>query len=190
MSRSSSSPFSSSTQRRRTLVALQCTSSLLMIVYAPDRRWICRASTSSSGSMPSTRKSLNGSAHDGAATITITVTVSGSSCASTATGSSEGEEPTASGMVSSVPELTIAAPGLQSAAPGAAECSFAFCFFASSSAIFRSAGIKIVSDSGEGLMDGLWMFSSDTHGGISFLVDPSLTVHLLLHFQHGEYGGI
>src|SRR4051812_17151566 len=145
-----------------------------MIVYAPDRRWICRASTSSSGNMPSTTKSLNGSAHDGAATITIKVTAYGFGCATSATGSSEKEEPIAPGMVSSVPELTTTTPGSQSAAPGAAECSFAFCFFASSSAIFRSAGIKIDSDSGEGLMDGLWMFSRDTPGGISFLVDPSL----------------
>src|ERR1041385_293099 len=130
-----------------------------IIVYAPDQRWICRASTSSCGSVPSTKKFLNGSAHDGAATITITATASGSGCVTSATGGSEEEEPIASCMIPSVPVLTAAAPGLQSAAPSAAECSFSFCFFASSSATFRSAGIKIDFDSGEGLMDGLWMFS-------------------------------
>src|ERR1041385_7634476 len=129
-----------------------------IIVYAPDQRWICRASTSSCGSVPSTKKFLNGSAHDGAATITITATASGSGCSASATGSSEEEKPISSCMTPSVHERTTTTPGSQSAAPGAAECSASFCFLAdlcgSSSTIFRSARIKMDSDSGEGLIDG------------------------------------
>src|SRR3954469_25167994 len=73
MSLRSSRPLSSSTHLWKTPVALLRTSSLLMIVYAQDRRLICLDSTSSFGRTPSTRKSLIGCAHDGALTTTITL---------------------------------------------------------------------------------------------------------------------
>src|SRR3954462_9343490 len=73
-------PLSSSTHLWSTPVALLHTSSLLMMVYAPDRRLICLDITSSSGRIPSTRKSLNGCAHDGALTTAITTACRG--CAS------------------------------------------------------------------------------------------------------------
>src|SRR4051812_14693385 len=129
------------------------------MVYALDRHGICRASTSSAGKMPSTKKSRKGSAQEGAVTITITTIASGSCCSASTTGSSEEVEPIASCMDTSVPELTTTSPGVHSAAPGAAECSATFCFLAdfsaSISAIFRLAGIKMDSDSREGLIDGL-----------------------------------
>src|SRR3954466_12561847 len=89
-------------------------SSLLMIVYVPDRRWICRASTSSRGNIPSTRKSLNGCAQDGVVTTVMTIVVAGACPIDPPTSSS-----TASAMMTSVPKLTTVAPGLQSTAPGA-----------------------------------------------------------------------
>src|SRR3954465_2070688 len=58
-------------------VALLRTSSLLIIVYAQDRRLICLDSASSSRRTPSTRKSLIGCAHDGALTTTMTIACCG-----------------------------------------------------------------------------------------------------------------
>src|SRR3954470_20021586 len=89
-------------------VALLCISSLLMMVYAPYWRWICLASTSSGGRVPSTRKSLIGCAQDGALTTTMTIAC----CGATASSSSVS---CAYFISESVPELTITGPGLQSA---------------------------------------------------------------------------
>ena len=87
--------------------------------------------------------------------------------------------------------LLSVAPGLQSAAPGAAgsveaetpwapDCffrvgifagwaSFAFCSVSKS-----VSEMKMDSDSGDGVIDGFLMCSSDTPGGIACLVDQSL----------------
>src|SRR3954469_25947457 len=126
-----------------------------MMVYAPDRRLICLDITSSSGRIPSTRKSLIGCAQDGAlTTITTacwdcasvistselptvaTVTHSaapGETCSSCpGTSSTQSAVPDDIGSPEAVPSgatfacfspllfLTqSAAPGMQSAAPGA-----------------------------------------------------------------------
>ena len=90
--------------------------------------------------MPSTRKSQNGCAQDGAVTTTKTAATAGSNAVDPAAGASKELEPIASCMTPSVPELTTAAPGTQSAtlgaagsaepaAPGAAECDFFLGFF-------------------------------------------------------------
>src|SRR3954471_2065022 len=137
-------------------VALLRTSSLLIMVYAQDRRLICLDITSSSGRTPSTRKSLIGCAQDGALTTTITTACCGcasvistselptvatvthsaapgetcSSCAGTSStqsavpddiGSSEAVPSGAAfACFSPLPFLPqSAAPGVQSAAPGA-----------------------------------------------------------------------
>src|SRR4051812_25978051 len=85
-----------------------------MMVYAPDRCWICRAWTSSGGNVPSTRKSLNGCTQDVAVTTTKTA-------ANTGAGASVSlkPDPDASCITMSVLVLTTVAPGSQSAAPGA-----------------------------------------------------------------------
>src|SRR3954465_3306223 len=87
--------------------------------------------------------------------------------------------------------LHSAAPGLQSAAPGAVgsaeagapwalDCFFrveifagwaTFVFFSASRSVSE---MKMDSDSGDGVIDGFLMCSSDTPGGIACLVDPSL----------------
>src|ERR1043165_2055223 len=77
--------------------------------------------------------------------------------------------------------LQSAAPGLQSAAPGAAlDCFFrvgnfagwaSFAFFSASRSVSE---MKMDSDSGDGVMEGFLMCSSDTPGGMACLVDPSL----------------
>src|SRR4051812_28621524 len=108
--------------------------------------------------MPSTKKSRKGCAHDGATTTVRTTAATG-----TDADDASGSVSDAFCGVTTVPELVTTAPGLQSAAPGAAdseepaapgeaECDFrpdAFAIGGSS-----SAGMKIDSDSGEGLMDG------------------------------------
>src|ERR1041384_3921978 len=87
--------------------------------------------------------------------------------------------------------LHSAAPGLQSAAPGAAgsteagapwvfDCFFRvgifvgwayFAFFSTSKSVSE---MKMDLDSGVGVMDGFLMCSSDTPGGMACLVEPSL----------------
>src|SRR3954468_18643224 len=87
--------------------------------------------------------------------------------------------------------LQSAAPGVQSAAPdvvGSAEagapwapdCFFrvgifagwaTFAFFSASRSVSE---MKMDSDSGDGVIDGFLMCSSDTPGGIACLVDPRL----------------
>src|SRR4051812_42411952 len=86
--------------------------------------------------------------------------------------------------------LQSAAPGVQSAAPGAVgsaeagapwapDCFFrvgifagwaTFAFFSASRSVSE---IKMESDSGDGMIDGFSICSSDTPGGIACLVDPS-----------------
>src|SRR4051812_47906576 len=87
--------------------------------------------------------------------------------------------------------LHSAAPGLQSAVPGAAssteagapwalDCFFgvgifagraSFAFFNTSRSVSK---MKMDSDSGDGVIDGFLMCSSDTPGGIACLVEPNL----------------
>src|SRR3954463_11960868 len=87
--------------------------------------------------------------------------------------------------------LHSAAPGVQSAAPGAAgsaeagapwapSCFFRIDIFADwASCACRSVSksvseIKMDSDSGDGVIDGFLICSSETPGGMVCLVDPSL----------------
>src|SRR3954471_16701634 len=87
--------------------------------------------------------------------------------------------------------LHSAAPGVQSASPGdvgsaeagapwAPDCFFrvgifagwaTFAFFSTSRSVSE---MNMDSDSGDGMIDGLLICSSDTPGGIACLVDPSL----------------
>src|SRR4051812_5695180 len=83
------------------------------MVYAPNRYCISRASTSYGGRTPSTKKSLNGGAQDGAVTTTRKVVATGA-CAI----GSLYLDLDAYCIIVSIPELTTAAPGPQSAAPG------------------------------------------------------------------------
>src|SRR4051812_19790085 len=87
--------------------------------------------------------------------------------------------------------LQSAAPGVQSSAPGAAgsaeagapwapDCFFRVGIFAGwATFVFFSASrsvseMKMDSDSGDGVIDGFLMCSSDTPGGIACLVEPRL----------------
>src|SRR3954471_2896338 len=101
-----------------------------MMVYAPDRRCTCRASTSFGGTVPSNRKSRKGCAQDGAATTTRMVATAGEGA-----DDASGLESGASCITVSVPKMTTTTPGMQSATPGAigseepeapglAECAF------------------------------------------------------------------
>src|SRR4051812_14087988 len=87
-----------------------------MMVYAQDRRCICRASTSSRGRVPSTRKSRKGCAHDGATTTVRTAATTGADADDVS-----GLGPDATCGVVSVLELVTTAPRLQSTAPGAVD---------------------------------------------------------------------
>ena len=132
------------------------------------------------------KKSRNGCAQEGAVTTTRRAAATGSRAAEPAMGASAELESIASFMTPSVPELTTVAPVTQSAtprtvaaepaAPGAAECAFCLGVFAEvgASGAFESAGMKIDSDSGEGLMDGFLMCSKETPTGMDLLLDPSL----------------
>src|ERR1041384_5548052 len=92
------------------------TSSLLIIVYAQDRRLICLDSASDSGRIPSTRKSLIGCAHAGALTTTISAACWGA--AASWISASWTSTSWTSAISISVSELPTAAPGPHSAAPG------------------------------------------------------------------------
>src|SRR4051812_32427088 len=87
--------------------------------------------------------------------------------------------------------LQSASPGVQSAAPGAVgsaeagapwvpDCFFRVGIFAgwATFALFSASRsvseMKMDSDSGDGMIDGFLICSSDTLGGIACLVDPSL----------------
>src|SRR3954468_16225936 len=175
------------------------------MVYAQDRRLIFLDITSSSGRIPSTRKSLIGCAQDGALTTTITTACWG--CASAISASelpivatvthsaAPGETCSScagtSSTQSAAPGVQSAASGVQSAAPGAfgsAEagapwaptCFFRVVIFAGCASFdfFKASRsvseMKMDSDSGDGVMDGFRICSSDTPGGMDCLVEPSL----------------
>src|SRR4051812_2495004 len=92
--------------RWRTPVVLRWINSLLMMVYAPDRREIFLASTSFCGRTPSTKKSLIGCTQEGVVTTTKTDAITGA-----CTAASSDSDPDASAIGASVLELTTAALG-------------------------------------------------------------------------------
>src|SRR4051812_8433295 len=117
--------------------------------------------------MPSTRKSMNGCGQDGRVTTTRTSATTGAGV-----NASSDLDLDASCITVSVTELGTAAPGSQSAAPGvvsseeiaapgAAGCAFRSDIFTGFADFVTSwsVGIKMDSDSGEGLMDGFFMCS-------------------------------